>query len=335
MKKVHFLQALSIVLVISIVIILIICLRHDSPTTLKVIFNGPTVLVRAKDKPNVITVFSPRDSLHQFFPNDPLGKGWSQPVHISIAAEGLKPAPAEPALPIDAYFPRDFIANTDVWQRPKDGGPEDYLMTIELPLPDKITFMSPLHPVTFENGKDSYIAGNFILEYRVTDFGKILATSKEKELGSLRPRSSSDLQKQFETLCQKPEAEEYYDGCANMRNLLEQCAGAHTGVFFFGVGIPFDTQTEMLKEHKRDQLEAHAIEFFNRMLKSFPNLKGKQLAPKGTVPPRGYGGYSAMLMEASFRPAAPPRPRLLPVTAVIDCKAGNVIVDTQTTTQGQ
>lgn len=333
MKRVHFLLVLSIVLFISIVIILIICLRpsHESTTTLKVVLNGPTILVQAKkEKPNVITVFSPRDHLHEFYFNDPLAEGRDQPVHISVAAEGLKPASAESALSIDPYFPRDFIANTDIWQRPK-AGPEDYLMTVELPLPDKITFMSPLHPVTFENGKDSYIAGNFVLEYRVTDFGKVYADSKE--LGRLRPVSSSDLQKKFETLCQKPEAEDYYDGCANMRNLLEQCAGAHAGVFFFGVGIPWDTQAKMLKEHKRDQLEAHAIEFFNLMLKSFPNLKGKQLAPKGTVPPRGYGGNSAMLMEASFRPAALPRPRLLPVTAVIDCKAGNAIVNAQTTQQ--
>src|ERR1043166_1122395 len=329
MKKVHFLLVLSIVLIISIVIILIICLRpsHESMTTLKVVINGPTILVRAHDKPNVITVFSPRDLLHEFYFNDPLAEGADQPAHISVLADGLKPA-ADSA--IDPYFPKDFIANTNVWQRPKDG-PEDYLMTVELPLPDKITFMSPLHPVTFENGKDSYIAGNFVLEYRVTDFGKIKA--KSKELGTRTPVPVSDLQKKFETLCQKPEAEEYYDGCATMRNLLEQCAGAHTGVFFFGVGIPWDKHAQMLKEHKRDQLEAHAIEFFNRMLKSFPNLKGKQLARKGTVPPKGYGGSSAMLMEASFRPAAPARPRLLPVTAVIDCKAGNAIVNAQNTQQ--
>ncbi len=32
-------------------------------------------------------------------------------------------------------------------------------MTIELPLPEKITFMSPLHPVTFEDGtQTAYMA---------------------------------------------------------------------------------------------------------------------------------------------------------------------------------
>ena len=59
---------------------------------------------------------------------------------------------------------------------------------------------------------------------------------------------------------------------------------AHAGVFFFGVGIPWDTQQRMLEEHKRDQLEAHAIEFFNLMLKSFPNLKGKAAGSKRNSP---------------------------------------------------
>ena len=128
-----------------------------------------------KDKPKVLTVFSPRDPLHEFYSNDPLGRGLeSTRPHLYCGRR------SEPAADwsIDPYFPKDFIVNTDVWQRPKDGDQEDYLMTIELPLPDKITFMSPLHPVTFENGKDSYIAGNFVLEYRVTDFGKIQAISE-------------------------------------------------------------------------------------------------------------------------------------------------------------
>ena len=75
MRKVHLLLALSTLLVISIVIILIICLRHHSPdstTTLKVVLNGPYVIVREKSRPDMITVFSPRDNqgLHRFYSND-------------------------------------------------------------------------------------------------------------------------------------------------------------------------------------------------------------------------------------------------------------------------
>ncbi len=88
MKKVHLLLALSTLVIICIVIILVICLRRHShsTTTLKVVLNGPTVLVGAKDKPNVITVFSPRDPrLTSFYSNEPSEKrAGTQVIHITI-----------------------------------------------------------------------------------------------------------------------------------------------------------------------------------------------------------------------------------------------------------
>ena len=60
----------------------------------------------------------------------------------------------------------------------------------------------------------------------------------------MSPLSSSDLQKKYNDLCKTPRCEKYYEGCANVRNMLEQCAGAKTALFFFGVGIPSDGNTE-------------------------------------------------------------------------------------------
>lgn len=327
MKKVHFLLALTALLVIG-------C-RHsdhhdhdrrspDPTTTLKVVLNGPYVIVWTQSRPDMITVFSPRDSqgLHRFYSNK-LTEYVDQNVHLKLAAEGLKPAAK---LSIDPYFPHDFVVKTDVWQLPRKG--EDYLVTIELPLPEKITFISPLHPVTFEDGTQSYQATNFVLEYQVTDLGNIRATHGSN---SMSPLSSSDFQKKYNDLCEDPKiGKKYYEGCANLRNLLEQCAGAKTAVFFFGVGIP----PEELFKHPdyADFAEAHAVDFFNNViLQSFPKWTGKRLAPKGAFAPRSPSGSTGMLMEASFRPAAPPPLRLLPVTAVIDCKAGNLIVTANST----
>ncbi|HET9164821.1 MAG TPA: hypothetical protein VFP11_02410, partial [Candidatus Angelobacter sp.] len=290
-------------------------------TTLKVVFNGPFVVVREESRPNMITVFSPRDNqgLHRFYSND-LKEGKDQNVHITVAVDGRKPAANLPDLPIDPYFPPDFVANTEVWQRPPKGDPgKDYLVTIELPLPEKITYMSPLHPVTFEDGTQGYQATTLVLEYRITDFGKIHASDGSH---SVSPLSTSDLQKKYNDLCEDPEiGKRYYEGCANVRNMLEQCAGAKTALFFFGVGI----SPEEMRKHPPGYADDHAVDFFNNViLQSFPKWTGKRLAPKGAYAPQGSGGSTAMLMETSFTPAAP-RPQLRLVTAVIDCKAGNVI----------
>jgi hypothetical protein len=325
MKKVHLLLALSTLVIICIVIILIVCLHQSPPKVLRVVVTGPTVIVRTKDKPNVLTVFSPRDpeGLHAFFPNR-LQDGITQSVHITIPPDGLKPATD---WSIDPYFPKDFIVNTEVWKRPRKEDPQnDYFVTIELPLPEKITFAPQLQPVTLDDGTQSFMATNVIFEYKVTGSGRIRAISQE--LNNLSPLSSSALQEQYATLCGNPDVrKKYYPGCIEVRNLLEQYAGAKTAVFFFGVGVPLEEQLK----HPRD-LEAHAINFFNNvMLQSFPKLTGPRLAPKRTFVPQGSDDSRPMLMETSFKPTSPRPPRLLPVTAVIDCKAGNMIVNAQTT----
>ena len=332
MRKVHLLLALSTLVIICIVIILVICLRRPSPDTFAVLLNGPIVLVQTPDKPNVITAFSPRDpdDLHAFFPNRlqdgmPQTKkdGTPQAIHITLLPDGLKPA-SDSAIDsvIDPYYPKELFVHTPTWKRPSD----DYFVTIELPVPEKITFAPPLNPVTFADGTQSFMATNFVLEYRVADYSKIHAVSHGSN--DFNPISSAALQEQYATLCNGTDVRKrYYQSCIEIRNLLEQCAGAKTKVFFFGVGIPMEEALKKAPEY----LEAHAVDFFNKMiLQSFPGWKGPTLAPKGAFAPKYSGSSTAMLMETSFRPAAP-RPRLRLVTAVIDCKAGNVIVSAKTT----
>lgn len=330
MRKAHLLLALSTLLIIG-------C-RHidrddhrcppDLTSILDVIVNGPYTLVWTPSRPDVITLISPRDAdgLHRFYFNN-LTDGTDQNVHIALGTDGLKAG----AKLIDPYFPPDFIADTAVWKRPTERDPQkDYLVTIELPLPEKVTFVSPLHPVTFANGTQSFQATNFVLEYKVTDFGKIHATSDGSS--SVSPLSSSALLEQYAALCGKADVrQKYYESCSDIRNLLEQCARAKTKVFFLGVGIPLKKQIKMSHEEG----EAHAVNFFNLMLQSFSDLEGKRLiVPENQYNPKVFDRSTA-LMKASFR-VTPSHPQLHPVpvnafTAVIDCKAGNLIVTAKTT----
>lgn len=340
MRKVRVLLVLSVLLVVG-------C-RHcdrddhhfppDSPSIFKMIVDGPWILVYVPSRPDVIFLVSPRDAegLHRFYLND-LTKGTDQNVHLILAADGLEHGTK---LSIDPYFPPDFIAKSIQWDQ------KDYLVTIELPLPEKISFMSPLHPVTFKNGTQSFQATNFVLEYKVKDFSKISVASSQPNstsqrssispLNNVKPLSSSALLEQYAAVCGKADVrQKYYESCSDIRNLLEQGTGAKTKVFFFGVGIPLDKEIMMSPE----QTEAHAVNFFNLMLQSFPDLiDKKQLAPKYEVDPKGNGSPTPMLMETSFSSTTPHRqPRLVPVnaffTAVIDCKAGNIIVTAQTIKQ--
>jgi hypothetical protein len=343
MRKVRLLLALSALLVIG----CRHCDRDDhhfppnSTSILDVIVNGPCILVWIPSKPDVITLISPRDAdgFHKVYVNS-LTEGTDQNVHITLAPDGLEHGTKLPKLPIDPYFPPDFIANSIQWVPSANG----YLMTIELPVPkEPIRFMSPAHPVTFENGTQSLQATNFVLEYKVKDFGKIsVAPSQQNStsqrnstspLSNVKPLSSSALLEQYAAVCGKADVRQhYYESCSDIRNLLEQCAGAKTKVLFFGVGIPLEKQIKM----ERGQSEAHAAKFFNLMLESFPDLANKRLLVPGKQDDqRGPSGSRPMLMEISFRPTAP-RPRLLPAnafTAVIDCKAGNIIVTAATIKQ--
>jgi hypothetical protein len=311
--------------------------HHPVPpplTTLKIVINGPTAILWQKSAPSSIIVFSPRDpqDIHRLYVNNlEDGKGQRQnyefklqpDYEFELQPDGLKPATV---LSIDPYL-ADFNLQTDKWV------PEKYFVTIKLPVPDRITFAPPLNPIIFADGKSGYMATNFILEYRVTDRDKIHLDSPQ--LGKLRPLSSSELQEQYAKLCDKPdEGKRFHDSCIEVRNLLEQCAGNQTSVFFFGVGIPVARHKEMTD----DKVNYHAVYFFNEvLLSSFPNLKDKRLAtvmppPKkptgGTMLPRTpTGDTNGYLVPISLKLPVPRQP-MLNMSAVIDCKAGGVIVRT-------
>ncbi|MGZ4853715.1 MAG: hypothetical protein ACXVKH_00730 [Candidatus Angelobacter sp.] len=322
MKEVRFPLTVLVLLVIG---TLSACRHHHEEhppstpqnATLKIILNGPVAIVVKKNDPSRIIAFTPRDpqNIHEFYFNDlEHSQDKQKNYHINLMSDGLKAASTSPS--IDPYLV-DFTTETDLWKR------EEYFVTIDLPVPNKITFAPPLHPVHFENGTAGYMATNFVLEYKVAEHGKVHAVSRE--LGAMHPLASSALQEQYAKLCGGAGVgKRFHDSCIEIRNLLAQCAGPQTSVFFFGVGMRLVEQSQMSAAEEDD----HAVHFFNEvLLRSFPHLTSKRLAPAGTPGREGTGGPRGMLMQASLKlPVS--RMRALPVSAVIDCKAGGLIVTT-------
>lgn len=320
MKKVYILLAVPVLLGIS---MLSACRRHHDrhlpdtpPATIKVVINGPFAIVWPKSDRSKIIVFTPRDpqGIHVFYVNDlnnshDEGKNY----HFRLLPEGVK---AASSLTVDPYL-ADITTETDKWD------PKEYFVRIELPVPEKITFAPPLQPVTFANGSSGYMTTNFVLEYRVAEPDRVKVDSPE--LGGLHPLATSELQEQYAKLCAGSAANSrFHDSCIEIRNLLAQGAGPQAKVFFFGAGIPLDKQSKMNWLEEKE----HAVYFFNEvLLKSFPHLTSKRLALPEKTGPSGTDGPRGMLMQVSLK-LPEPHIRALPVSAVIDCKAGGIIVKT-------
>ena len=320
MKKVYTLLAVPVLLGIS---MLSACRhrddRHDPdtpPATIKVLINGPFAIVRPKTDPSKIIVFTPRDphGIHVFYVNDLANShDGGKNYHFTLLPDGVK---AASSLTVDPYL-ADFTAEIAEW---KD---DEYFVRIELPVPEKITFAPPLNPVTFENGSRGYMATNFVLEYRMTEPEKV--NVKSPDLGGVHPLKISELQEQYAKLCGMADVgKRFHDSCIEIRNMLEQCAGPKSKVLFFGVGLPLEKQSKLNYYEESE----HAVYFFNEvLLKSFPNLTHKRLAPLENRGQPATGGPRGMLMQASLKLPVP-HMRPLPVSAVIDCKAGGIIVKT-------
>jgi hypothetical protein len=312
---------LSATLVLSVLCGLSAC-RHEAgehrphppePATLKVILNGPFAIVLDKNKPSRITAFTPRDpqGMHRVYVNDlEKDRDREKDYHFKLLSDGLNTTGRRPY--IDQYF-RDFNVETDEWKR------ENYAVTIDLPVPDVISFTLPAPTLFFENGKKAFMPLNHILEYRVDDAEKIRLFSAE--LKDLHPLSCAELLEQFEHVCAKQLLSDYQKSCREMKGLLSSCTHSNTKTFFFGVGLP--AESLMTNEEK-----AHAVHFFNDvLLRSFPHLRNLRLAPLDNPGQTGNGSPGGMLIPAVVKYPMP-NLRLLPVSAVIDCKVGGFIVTT-------
>ncbi|MBZ5522227.1 MAG: hypothetical protein LAP21_08290 [Acidobacteriia bacterium] len=288
--------------------------RVSRPATgnLQIVLNGAFAIVIQRNSRNRIRVFSPADPRHCFYFNN-LEKTQQEMVqkksyNFELLSDGLALRHAEVHVKEEL---KDFHVRTDRWCQ------EDYFITIDLPAPEEISFLPPLKTVRFKaTGKEARMAGTHVLKYSVADMNQVrIAPMDGKD--DIRPLSCSELVEQYKRTCSTMKDEKTHGSCAEMVKRYPEICPEGSRAFFFGVGLP-----------SGDPDNGHAIQFFNeRILDSFPRLKAQlQLAAIVDREPYKTGSLQGEMVPAVFN-ADEPRPRLLEVAAIVDCKFGGPIVD--------
>jgi hypothetical protein len=136
--------------------------KHSS--TVEVHLYGAIALVMQRNKGNSLLAFSPKPPSgeeHQFYLNDsrkPEGGGKS--LTFKLSPEGLEREKKTPEINPGL---NDFFFQTEKWRV------GDALLTIELPPPDKITFIGPRSSVAFKADKSRvvWMPTNHVLKYEL------------------------------------------------------------------------------------------------------------------------------------------------------------------------
>lgn len=289
------------------------CRREGKPSaTLRVILNGPFGVVIDRDNDYRITAYVPTDPNHEHElrfrgPAELAGSeskdGKPPNYHYELLPEGLDVHRGNPRVDAGLYdFNFPHIGN---WKLPSE-----YLVAIDLPTPDAITFIPPAEPVVF-GGSPTLQPLNFLIEYRMRDPDDVNVKFGEKKV---RPMPCSELLKQYRETPNRT-GNQKRSQHKNIEEMLESCSPPDL-CLLFGVGFnPDKSQTDP---------EGHGIDFFNNVLlpSLFPTLK--QRLQKIGACGQSEVNSSPMLMPAVFRyPDA--SPRLLQVTSIADCDAGGAL----------
>ena len=136
--------------------------KHTS--MVEVHLDGAFALVLQKNKGNSLLAFSPKppsgEEQHQFYLNGSIKpEAAGKPLTFKLAPEGLEREKKPPE--INAGL-TDFFFQTERWRVGNS------LVTIELPRPDKITFIGHRSPVTFKSdGRQAWLPTNHVLKYEL------------------------------------------------------------------------------------------------------------------------------------------------------------------------
>jgi hypothetical protein len=283
------------------------------------VFNGPLAFVWSQRDPSRIVVIVPADADHQLhFPDlNTIQTGTTN--SFAMSPDGLQ----VPAALSGVDQLQDSYAKTDLWHQ------EKYFLTITLPLPTRIMPVTPATQVTFKDpatGKETQglMFNSILLEYLVLDPSKVKVTSSG--LKNAHSVSVSELQREYKSICQLERTMQFSSSCTAVQKLIAQYPGSNTNVFFFGVGLPLDTSMP------EDQQQHHAITFFNDVLisRSFPNLKMRHVVEVRHTTSLAYHFPRARLVSATLESPVM-HSGLLPVSAVIDCKAVAIFVEVSST----
>jgi len=224
---------------------------------------------------------------------------------------------------IDAGF-ADFTLHVNGWKP----NPSNYFVALDLPAPDFITYRTsdPLQLGRDSTGKVVVLRTSHVLQYRVRDFDDLKkVTVSSPQLSEKHPLSCGEAftwaQKQATVSTQE-------QGTAgeNARKRMERmqaefrCSNNTVSALFFGVGLPDSA-------HDTKPLIDHALQFYNKnLLGAFlngPDLEQHRLQDANVqVCATGPGG-NPMFVAAAQRYSMP-QPRLVPVTALTDCRASGL-----------
>ncbi|HZR27454.1 MAG TPA: hypothetical protein VFA71_01635 [Terriglobales bacterium] len=232
---------------------------------------------------------------------------------------------------IDAGF-ADFTLNVSGWQP----SPNDYFVTLDLPTPDLISYRVPAEPALLAGDRLTLMPTSHVLQYRLSDFGDLKKVKvRSPQLGERHPLSCADvfpwLEKQATAARQERgnasrqeqgagAEKDHQERIEHMKAGLE-CPNNPVGALFFGVGLPYSEAGNV------PHLSAHGLDFFNnKLLAAFPtalNLENHRLLQVDVKACGAGNGGDSMFVSAVQRYSMP-RPRLVPVTSLTDCRAGAV-----------
>jgi hypothetical protein len=278
--------------------------------TLRVVLNGAFAIVIQKNARNRLRVFSPKDlsNLHEFYFNNPREpRPKTQPHNFELLPDGLEVSARPPE--VDSSLSAFNVA-TDLWCQ------DEYFITIDLPAPQRISFMPPLNNAVLATGAQIHIPSNLVLEYKITDSGRVRMVSQDMKDAS--PIYFSDLVRIYSGLCSEKGSASNSSDCQAMERRYQSAAPGSSPGYFFGVG---------LAGYHPDA--AHILQFFNtRILASFPHV-AKRLELKsvtnGSANQNRTSAAIPGLDSAVWHPEAQ-SPRLLQVASVFDCTIAGPIV---------
>ena len=294
--------------------------KGEKTATLKVILQGPFAVVMQKGeggKVKRITAFVPLDPAHEFRFQMPsqVEKTASQ-YQFVLPSDGLQISGASPY--VDHGFD-DMNFDLGEWQPDV----KEYFVTVELPVPELITFIPPSEPVVFEDGKLGFAPLNHILEYKITNPSKVRLHSPQFKQEQ-RPLAFSEMYRGYEEHWSKER--DYRDGPQHgpqrehTRNDLSRSSEAEVYTFFFGVGVPPGKFTIAAAIQ-------HALEFFNNnLLPQFPHspvLRRKRLKEIRDYgePCKPYSSGSSAQSKPAVLQNSTPMPHLRLVASVEECRS--------------
>jgi hypothetical protein len=277
--------------------------------TLRVVLNGAFAVVIQKNTRNRLRVFSPKDlsNVHEFYFNNPReSRPKNQPYNFELLTDGLEITARPPE--VDGGLSAFNVA-TDLWCQ------DEYFITIDLPAPQRISFMPPLTNAVLATGAQIHIPSNLVLEYKITDLGRVRMVSQDMK--DVAPIYFSDLVRNYSGLCSEKGSEKFNSECRAMEKRYQSIPGSAPG-YFFGVGLASNHPDA-----------AHVLQFFNtRILASFPHLAKRlelRSVTSGSVNQNRALSVSPGLESAVWRPEVQ-SPRLLQVASIFDCTIAGPIV---------